>query len=54
MVRHSQLATVTVTARAKHCVTARQWSQEVQVHFRFMFILNNQGITNTDINIIQA
>ena len=54
MVRHSQLATVTVTDGAKHCVTGRQWSHEVRVHFRFMFISNNQGITSTDINIIQA
>ena len=30
MVRHTQLATVTVTDVAKHCVTARQWSQEIQ------------------------
>ena len=38
MVRHTQLATVTVTDGAKHCVTDRQWSEEVRVHFRFMFI----------------
>ena len=54
MVRHTQLASVTVTDGAKHCVTDRQWSQEVRVHFRFMFISNNREITNTDINIIQA
>ena len=54
MVRHTRLATVTVTDGAKHCVTGRQWSQEVRIHFRFMFFFNNQGITNTDINIIQA
>ena len=38
MVRHNQLATVTVTDGAKHCVTGRQWSMEIRVHFRFMFI----------------
>ena len=38
MVRHTQLATVTVTDGAKHCVAGRQWSQAVRVHFRFMFI----------------
>ena len=38
MVRHAQLATVTVSDVAKHCVTARQLSQEIQVHIRFMFI----------------
>ena len=38
MVRHAQLATVAVTDGAKHYVIACQWSQEVRVHFRFMFI----------------
>ena len=39
MVRHSQLApvTVTVTDGAKHCVTARQWSDEIQVYF-FIYV----------------
>ena len=36
MVRHAKLATVSDVA--KHCVTARQWSQEIRLHFRFMFI----------------
>ena len=38
MVRHAQLPTVTVSDVAKHCVAARQWSQDIRVHFRFMFI----------------
>ena len=38
MVRHTQLATVTVIDVAKHRVTGRQWSMEIRVHFRFMFI----------------
>ena len=38
MVRHTQLATVTVSDVAKHCVTGRQWSMEIRIHFRFMFI----------------
>ena len=38
MMRHAKLATVTVSDVAKHCVTARQWSQEIRVHFRFIFI----------------
>ena len=47
------------TNGAEHCVTARQWSINVQVlgdrvHIKFMFIYNNQGIQNTQINIIQV
>ena len=38
VLRHSQLAHVTVTDGAKHCATARQWSDEIQVYFLFMFI----------------
>ena len=38
MVRHAKLATVTVSDVAKQCVTARQWSQEIRLHFRFIFI----------------
>ena len=38
MVRHAQLATVTVGDVAKHCVTSRQLSQEIRVHIRFKFI----------------
>ena len=38
MVRHAQLATAAVNDVAKHCVTARQLSQEIRVHIRFMFI----------------
>ena len=38
MVRHTQLANLTVTDGAKRCVTSRQWSQEVRVNFSFMFI----------------
>ena len=32
MVRHTQLATVTVSDVAKHCVTGRQWSMEIRVN----------------------
>ena len=38
MVRHTQLATVTVSDVAKHCVTGRQWSMEIRVLLGFMFI----------------
>ena len=38
MVRHAKLAIVTVSDVAKHCVTARQWSQVMRLHFKFMFI----------------